>query len=113
MPPSSRFLFALATTGLCLSLAACSGAPNDDDLHAAFGKSVDAAMGSVGGSSSNPQVQKMIDDQRKDLMASFNQSHIIGCKSSDAGGYNCDVSFKGQVRNLRLIKDQGSWSIVQ
>lgn len=105
----------LAATAV--GLTACSGSPDNDDLHAALTKSVnsthdqqDKAMKMVVGD--NQQARSMLNEQRQADLKKIDGSHLIGCKSSDAGGYNCDVSVQGQVRTIRLVKDQGTWAIV-
>ncbi|WP_322009396.1 hypothetical protein [Paraburkholderia sp. J12] len=89
---------------LCIPfiLAACSGAPGDSDLKDAMKTQIDQLR-------ANALTAPMADIAQK----AVENVHIVGCKTADAGGYQCDIGDgSGAVKSIRMVKDQGKWAIV-
>lgn len=80
------------------ALSGCGGAPSDSDVRAAMLKF--AAANGAG----------MFGSEYKDVIA---KAKVVGCVKADAGGYKCDVSnAAGAVSNMRFVKTEAGWSIV-
>ncbi|WP_431820319.1 hypothetical protein [Burkholderia sp. F1] len=95
----SKYLLALVP----FVLTACSGAPGDDDLRGAMKAQASQLQ-------SNPFTAPMAEMVLKNL----DKLHLVDCKKSDLGGYQCDMSGgMGNVQSIRMVKDQGKWAIAQ
>jgi hypothetical protein len=79
-------------------LAACSSGPSESDAKAALLKSAERS----GISMVNP-------DYKQEIA----KAKLVGCVKAEAGGYACDVSSAhGTVGNMRFVKTDAGWSVV-
>ena len=80
-----------------LSLAACGGAPSDDDVRSALRAQVEAFAGKQSGDF---------------VKAQFEGVKVLNCKSADAGGQRCDWTGPMGGGSGRFVKKDGAWHLV-
>ena len=88
--------FAALCAGTLL-LAGCGGAPDDSQVKAAIAAQLEVFAGKSGAAS----VQQMLGEVK-----------LIGCKSSERGGYFCDWTSSMGAGSGRFVKSDGGWTMV-
>ena len=96
---NKRNIVAALPLATLLVLAGCGGAPSEGDVQTAMVKKLEASGAAA----------FYGDDVKKQLQT----VKLVGCAKADAGGYKCDIAnSKGGVNNLRFVKVDGNWSVV-
>jgi hypothetical protein len=77
-------------------LAGCSSPPSDEDLRAAAREEI-KKMPFVGESA----------------LARISEMKVLGCKKGELKSYQCDIVIPGGgVKNVRMVKTDAGWAIV-
>ncbi|GAA6119233.1 hypothetical protein [Acidovorax sp. FG27] len=88
--------FAALCAGTLL-LAGCGGAPDESQVRTAIAAQLEAFAGKAGAASFKDTLQEL---------------KLIGCKSSERGGYFCDWTSSMGAGSGRFVKTDGGWTMV-
>lgn len=83
---------------LAIAASGCDSGPSEGEVKAALVKQADASGVRMISANYKQEIEK---------------AKVVGCAKADAGGYACDVSnASGQVANLRFVKSDQGWAVV-